>query len=196
MRWLVLAAILLPFVDLWMLFAFGGRFGALHAVGYALLGAFAGLMLTRAEGLRVLLKLREALNGGEPPTDGVLSGILVVVGGLLIALPGPISDVLGVALFVPPLRRALAASMRDRIERRIAATTMHMRGMRVDGVPLGGVVDVGGFARAAQDAARPRAQRGRAPRGVIIETEGEVVDTEGEVVDTTGEERPRLPGSR
>lgn len=189
MRWLVLAAILLPFVDLWALFAFGGHFGVLHAVGYSLLGAFAGLMLTRAEGLRVLLKLREALSGGEPPTDGVLSGILIVVGGLLIALPGPISDVLGVALFVPPLRRGLAAWMRDRIERRIAATTVRMRSVRVEGVPLGGVMDIGGFARAAQGAARPRGSRGRAPQGVIIETEGEVVDT-------TGEERPRLPGSR
>jgi len=188
-RWLVLAAILLPFVDLWALFAFGGYFGVLHAVGYSLLGAFAGLMLTRAEGLRVLLKLRESLSGGEPPTDGVLSGILIVVGGLLIALPGPVSDVLGIALFVPPLRRGLAAWMRDRIERRIAATTVRMRGVRVEGMPLGDLMDVGDFARAAQAAARPRTSSGRAPQGVIIETEGEVVDT-------TGEERPRLPGAR
>ena len=184
MRWLVLAAALFPFVDLWALIALGGRFGGLHALGYALLGVVVGVLLTRAEGLRVILRFRESLSGGEAPTDGLLSGILVVVGGLLLALPGPLSDVLGVALFVPPVRRTLAAWMRERLERRIADATVHIRSVRVQSMPMGAVVDLGGFGRAA-----PRATHGRAAPGAIIETEGEVVDT-------AAEERPRLPGSR
>jgi UPF0716 protein FxsA len=183
-RWLVFAAVLLPFADLWALYALGAHFGWLHAVGYALLGVVAGSMLTRAEGLRVLLRLRESLNGGEAPTDGVLSGILVVVGGLLLAWPGPISDALGLALFVPPLRRGLATWLRERIERRLAAATVGFRAMRVESIPLGGVVDLGEFARAVERGAQPRPAYGG------------VIETEGEVVAPADEDRPRLPGSR
>jgi UPF0716 protein FxsA len=183
-RWLVFAAVLLPFVDLWALLSLGGHFGWLHALGYALLGVVGGVMLTRREGLRVVSRLRESLNGGEAPTDGVLSGILIVAGGLLLALPGPISDVLGLALFVPPVRRGLAAWLRERIERRIAASTINFRAVRVDGMPLGGAVDLGGFGRPEQ----PRAPR-RPAHGAVIETEGEVVEP-------ADDDRPRLPGSR
>ncbi len=217
MRWFVLAAVLFPVVDLSALIALGGQIGGLHALGYALFGVVAGVLLTRSEGLRVLFRLRESLSGGEPPTDGVLSGILVVVGGLLLALPGPLSDVLGLALFVPPLRRGLAAWLRARIERRFAASTVQLRAVRVEGMPFGGLVDLGGVVdlggavdlgaaldlggaldlgrgQAAPLGAPRSAPRGgsRAPRGRAAP--GGIIETEGEVVDGDDDAPPRLPG--
>jgi UPF0716 family protein affecting phage T7 exclusion len=45
--------------------------------------------------------------------------MLVLLGGVLLLLPGILSDVLGLALFVPPLRHALARLLRGRISREL-----------------------------------------------------------------------------
>jgi UPF0716 protein FxsA len=38
------------------------------------------------------------------PADAVVDGVLILVAGILLVTPGVISDVLGIALLVPPVR--------------------------------------------------------------------------------------------
>jgi UPF0716 protein FxsA len=59
-----------------------------------------------------------------------VDGVLVLLGGVLLLLPGVLSDVVGLALFVPPLRRALAARVRERLGRDLAAGPPIMVGVR------------------------------------------------------------------
>jgi UPF0716 protein FxsA len=84
-----------------------------------LLTGFAGATLARLEGLRVLGAWRAALAAGRLPEEGVLSGVLVLVGAVLLVTPGVISDVAGLALLVPASRRLAARALRAWLARQI-----------------------------------------------------------------------------
>jgi UPF0716 protein FxsA len=87
---------------------FGTTLAGLLAVG------FVGSAFARRESGRVWRSFQSALGEGRPPEHGILDGMLVLLGGVLLLLPGVLSDVIGLALFIPPLRRALAKRFRDR----------------------------------------------------------------------------------
>jgi UPF0716 protein FxsA len=55
-----------------------------------------------------------SLAEGKPPEHGIIDGMLVLLGGVLLLLPGILSDVIGLGLFIGPLRRAIAGRLRQR----------------------------------------------------------------------------------
>lgn len=69
--------------------------------------SLAGAWVVALEGRRRWQALAEAVQAGRPPQREVADGILVLLGGLLLLLPGLVSDVLGL-LLVLPFTRALA----------------------------------------------------------------------------------------
>jgi UPF0716 protein FxsA len=110
----------LPLVDLWLLLRIGDALGFWSAVALVVATGALGAWLARAEGARVLEGWRRALSEGRLPEEGVLSGALVLAGGLLLVTPGVVTDVLGLALLFPPSRRIVAAALRRWLSRRIA----------------------------------------------------------------------------
>src|SRR3989442_678077 len=90
-----------------------GARAELTAAGAAVLG----YVVARAQGLAVFRRWRAATAAGVMPEEGLVDGLLVLLGGFLLALPGVISDALGLLLLVPPVRRRVA----DRIRRRADA---------------------------------------------------------------------------
>jgi len=117
-RLLVALLVVVPILEIWLLFQLGGALGWFQT--FALL-TFMGLLggwLARAEGLRTWRRWREALAEGRTPDEGLLSGLLVLAGGVLLIMPGIISDVLGLVLILPPTRRLIANFVRPRLERR------------------------------------------------------------------------------
>jgi len=106
-----------------------------------LVGLFAvglvGSALARREGGKVWRGFRASMAEGRPPEHGIVDGMLVLLGGVLLLLPGILSDVLGLALFVPPLRRSLARLLRGRISREIELRPPHeaFAGRRFGGSP-------------------------------------------------------------
>lgn len=81
----------------------GGGPTFLLIVATSLIGAWVVIL----EGRRRWQALSEAVQAGRPPQREVADGILVLLGGLLLLLPGLVSDVLGLLLMLP-LTRALA----------------------------------------------------------------------------------------
>ena len=118
---LLLLFIALPIVDLWVLLRIGRAIGFWPAVGLVLVTGVAGAWLARAEGFRVLRSWHESLAAGRLPEEGVLSGVLILVGAAFLLSPGVITDVLGLALLFPPTRRLVAAGVRRRIGRQVNA---------------------------------------------------------------------------
>ncbi len=193
MRWVILAALVFPVVDFATLVALGARFGGLFALGYALLGVVTGLHLTRLEGARVWSRTQSALTRGEAPGEGAIAGLAILAGGLLLALPGPLSDLLGLALFVAPVRRALAAWVARRFSTAVVAGPGAF-GMPLGGMPFGAARGVDPRAPGARRGAYGRSgARGRSRPGA-----GRIIDTDGEVVDDDAHpprgEAPLPPG--
>ena len=125
-KYLLLAFIVVPFIELYLLLAIGREVGFWPMVAGVLFTGMVGAWLARKEGLRVLRRWQESLAQGRTPDEGLVGGVLVLVGGVLLVLPGVITDVIGLFLLFPPTRRLVAALVRRRLERRMAEGTLRV----------------------------------------------------------------------
>lgn len=101
---IVLFFILLPFVELWGLIVAGGALGALTIMLWVFFSVLLGIAMVRSAGFLALQQLG-AQQDGAPQ---LLSGALIVVGGLALIVPGLFTDALGLACLWRPSRDALA----------------------------------------------------------------------------------------
>lgn len=95
---------------------FGGENMLLYVLGTAVLGFFAA----KLEGWRVLVTWRLSLMRLQVPAHGLVSALLVLVAGALLLMPGPVTDLCGLLLLLPPVRRSAASGLRSWIERKLA----------------------------------------------------------------------------
>ena len=123
---LLLFALLLPFVELYLLVHLGARVGLVPTVAVLLAGAALGSLLMRRQGARVLRQVQVGLASGQPPDEAVLRSGLVVVAGALIAVPGLVTDALGLGLLLPPVRRWVARRLRRGAERQMRSGGLHV----------------------------------------------------------------------
>jgi len=96
-----------PLLELYLLIQVGSVIGALPTIGLSILTAVIGTFLVRVQGFSVLLRVREMVDQGEVPAIEVLDGALLLIAGVMLLLPGFLTDALGFLLLVPPLRRLL-----------------------------------------------------------------------------------------
>ncbi|PXY31575.1 FxsA family protein [Prauserella muralis] len=99
--------------------------GFLPTLGLLLLGAFAGSWLARREGGKAARAFMTTARSGRSAHNEVTDGMLVGLGGVLILVPGFVTDVAGLLLLLPPTRSVVRRSWLRRIERR--APMMHDR---------------------------------------------------------------------
>lgn len=120
---LLLILVLLPIIELTLIFKLGTWIGWLPTVLLVFGAGLVGAAIARVQGWRAAAQMRQRLQQGELPPDAVLDGLLIVVAGGLLILPGVLSDVLGLALLFPAtrgvVRRRLTSWLKQhvRIER-------------------------------------------------------------------------------
>jgi UPF0716 protein FxsA len=83
-----------------------------------LAGAAVGMWLVRREGARAALATAEAMRGGRTAHAELTDGALIGLAGLLILIPGVVSDVLGLLLVLPPTRALARRRLVTLLERR------------------------------------------------------------------------------
>ena len=115
---LLLVVLLITMVELAVLVAVGDLIGLLPTLLVLLAASVLGLWLLRREGGRAFAALADALRNRRPPHRELSDGMLIAAGGVLILLPGLVSDALGLLVLLPPtralLRRRMARSARRR----------------------------------------------------------------------------------
>ncbi|BCJ62579.1 hypothetical protein Jiend_60010 [Micromonospora endophytica] len=94
-------------------------FGAATLLVFA--ASLLGLVLLRREGIRAWQGFREAARAGRPPGREVTEGLVGLLGALLLATPGLVSALVGLALLVPPVRRLARVGMQRSAERRMSS---------------------------------------------------------------------------
>jgi UPF0716 protein FxsA len=104
---LVLLFVVVPIAELYVIIQVGQAIGVLPTIVLLLLDSLLGAWLARSQGRIAWQRFREAVAAGRVPAREVLDGVLVIVGGALLLTPGFLTDVLGIALLLPP-SRALA----------------------------------------------------------------------------------------
>ena len=94
-----------PLIELYLLIQVGSEIGALSTIALSVFTAILGSLLVRVQGFSVLLRVRTLLDHGETPALEVLDGALLLIAGLMLLLPGFLTDGLGFLLLIPPVRQ-------------------------------------------------------------------------------------------
>ena len=78
-----------------------------------------GPLVVGRVGFGVLSHTRERLARGEVPTRELLDGLVVLIGGVMICVPGFIGDALGFALMIGPIRHLVIRTTGHRLAYRV-----------------------------------------------------------------------------
>ncbi len=111
MRGIPLLFLLLPIAELIVLIEVGSEIGALAVIGLLAAGVFAGLAVLRGRGMASLMGARSRLASSDQPGLEVVDSMLLTLGGLLLVIPGFITDAFSLVFLLPWTRRALAQRM-------------------------------------------------------------------------------------
>ncbi|MDQ0318217.1 UPF0716 protein FxsA [Pararhizobium capsulatum DSM 1112] len=107
--------LVLPFAEIATFVLVGNEIGVGMTLMLVLASMVAGIVLLRFQGLGTLRRLQQATAGGGDPGRELVHGVMIVVAGILLILPGFLSDIVGILLFLPPVRDLAWKVMRDRL---------------------------------------------------------------------------------
>jgi len=99
--------ILLPLAELYLLIEVGSGIGGFSTIALCLLTAALGGMLVRHQGIQTLVHARELMDQGQPPAEQMLHGIMIALSGIMLFIPGFITDFIGFLLLIPTVRNLL-----------------------------------------------------------------------------------------
>ncbi|HEY1473709.1 MAG TPA: FxsA family protein [Pseudolabrys sp.] len=109
-KYLLLAVLALPFLELAAFVAVAGVIGFLWALMLVVATSMAGALVLRHAGGNHIARVRVAMaDGGFTALQADSAGTFTLLAGILLLIPGFITDVLGLLLLLSPLRRALGA---------------------------------------------------------------------------------------
>lgn len=120
---MLLLFIFLPMIELYLLIMLGSRIGAMPTIGLIVLTGIIGASLARQQGISVLTRIQQEISSGKAPTQELVEGALILVGGIVLLTPGIITDIFGFSLLVPPVRRALCKSLTSTFTKKVGKPT-------------------------------------------------------------------------
>jgi UPF0716 protein FxsA len=101
----------LPLLEIAVLIQVGQMIGFWPTLGLLVLSAALGMVVIRRQGLSMVGRMFDAMGQGRLAFASMVDSYAMIVAGCLLIVPGFISDVLGLALLVPPLRRLMLGVM-------------------------------------------------------------------------------------
>lgn len=110
---------LVPLVELYLLMTLGSFMGTLPTIALIAVTGMLGAALAKREGRKALTAYQQAAMQGQLPEDGIVSALLILVGGVLLITPGVLTDVFGLSMMIPPVRRATARLVKARLQRKL-----------------------------------------------------------------------------
>ena len=115
MPFLLLAILSLPLIEIAVLILVGSNIGVFPTIGLIILTGFLGMLLLRVQGLAALSRIRGEMDRGQAPDKSMADAAMIALAGLFLIIPGFVSDLIGILLFLPPVR----ALIRKAIGRRV-----------------------------------------------------------------------------
>ncbi len=131
----MLALLVVLFIaELWVIIQVASAIGVLQTIGLLFAITIIGIWLVKRQGMAVLGRLQATIAEGRVPHRELVDGFLILAAGILLIPPGFITDAIGLALLLPPVRMGIRALMMRSFRRRssIAVRVIDGFGRRVD----------------------------------------------------------------
>lgn len=104
---ILLALLCIPIAEIAVLIQVGDAIGIGWTLALIVLSGVLGASLMRRQGLKVLAETQRKLDRGEHPVGEMFDGLCVLMAGTLLLIPGFLTDIVGLLLFIPPVRLLL-----------------------------------------------------------------------------------------
>ena len=100
-----------PLVELYVLAVVENRIGLVNTLGLVIATGMLGALVMKRQGAGMWRSAQMRMARGEIPTEEILGGMMVLVGGALMITPGILTDVVGLLLMIPAVRSLLIPSL-------------------------------------------------------------------------------------
>ncbi|MCC5999843.1 MAG: FxsA family protein [Pararhodobacter sp.] len=117
----LLLILLLPLTEIALFILVGNRIGVAPVLVLTILSLIVGVVVLRANNARAAAMMRDGLRNVSPGTM-LAQGAFATLAGLLLLLPGFLTDALGLLLLLPPLQRLIMRALAGRVQ----VHSMHM----------------------------------------------------------------------
>ncbi|MFZ5647151.1 MAG: FxsA family protein [Bacillota bacterium] len=97
--------IIIPLIELIIIVKIGAGIGFWLTLALIAVPGFLGAAMARSQGIAVLTEIKREMAMGRLPGNKVLDGVLIFCGGLLLITPGVITDIIGLSVLFPGMRR-------------------------------------------------------------------------------------------
>jgi UPF0716 protein FxsA len=101
----------LPLLEIVVLIEVGQAIGLWPTLGLLFLAAFLGMFIIRQQGLSMVGRMFDTMSQGSFAVSSIVDSYAKIAAGCLLIMPGFITDALGIALLVPPLRNLMLGAM-------------------------------------------------------------------------------------
>ena len=115
---LVLLFLVVPLAELYVIIQVGQAFGALNTIALLIIISSTGAWLVKREGINVWRRFQRSVEAGSVPGKEIADGVMILFAGALLLSPGFLTDILGIALLLPPVRAVVRAALMRQAARR------------------------------------------------------------------------------
>lgn len=104
---LFLLLLVIPVAEIAAFIQVGARIGVGMTLLLVLASAVFGIWLVRTQGFAAATRVQAMIAQGESPALGMLEGLALLAAGVLLLIPGFVTDLAAFVLLIPPLRRGI-----------------------------------------------------------------------------------------
>lgn len=104
-KWLPAVLLLFIIAEIGGILFISRRIGGWPTFMLILLAAIGGIWLIKTEGRKVWVEAMRQLQAGHMPGWALLDGLCVLGGGMMLIVPGFLTDIAGITMLIPPTRR-------------------------------------------------------------------------------------------
>lgn len=118
---------IIPFIELFILLQLAEVTSAMTTLGIILVTGAVGAYLARNEGMGVINNIRNAFSMGQVPTDQMIHGLCVLIGGAFLLTPGILTDIVGFSLVIPATRLQYVSFIKSWAKKNINVQPVYTR---------------------------------------------------------------------
>ncbi len=103
------------FLEIYIIISVGSLLGGLMTIFLVVFSSVLGYLLIKYQTGNTLSSVQKSLMQGQIPKVPVIEAGIVMFGGVLLMIPGFITDVMGLLTLVPPIRKVMAARILNQV---------------------------------------------------------------------------------
>lgn len=115
--WLLIVVLALPLIEIGLFVQIGGMIGVWWTLAWVLLAGFLGVIVLKGIASLGPVSLGQKMRDMSDPLSPLAHRAMVTIAGTLLVIPGFLTDVVGLALLIPPFRTLVIRLVARRLER-------------------------------------------------------------------------------